>query len=245
MPITDKVSRIFKEFGFGGGLLYTVNRALQAVSSHLGLYAYEFMAQPIPSKPIVPPHLVKSFTFREIPPGHPDIARMPARADIKESRFEQGAMCLGTYRGEDLVGYIWLCFDRYREDEVRCDYHLADAAHSVFDFDLYILPQHRMGLGFMAVWHGANQFLHARGVTYTFSRLSRLNTASKRSHAHLKWRRIGQALIFKAWSAELMCLTIAPYIAVSFSPSRRTALRLGPMDNEEIATPMTPKERTS
>ena len=244
MPIS-KVTTLFRQFGFGGGLLYLVNRAMQAVSSQLGLYAYEFMAQPIPSKPIVPPHLVKSFTFREIPRGHPDIARMPARTDIKESRFEQGAMCLGTYRGDDLVGYIWLCFDRYREDEVRCDYHLADAAHSVFDFDLYILPQHRMGLGFMAIWHGANQFLHARGVTYTFSRLSRLNTASKRSHAHLKWRRIGQALVLKAWKAELMVLDIAPYIAVSFSPSRRIALRLAVPHSEAMTSPMTPEERTS
>ena len=34
---------------------------------------------------------------------------------------------------------------------------------SVFDFDLYVMPEHRLGLGFMAVWHGANHY----PVSYT------------------------------------------------------------------------------
>jgi hypothetical protein len=240
-----KATNIFREFGFAGGLLYLANRLLQALSPRMGLYAYEFMAQPIPAQPIVPPRLVKSFTYRLIPRGHPDIARMPARADIKESRFAQGAICLGTYRGDELVGYIWLCFDRYLEDEVRCDYHLADPTRSVFDFDLYVMPQYRMGLGFMAVWHGANEYLRERGVTYTFSRLTRLNTASKRSHAHLKWERIGQALILQAWRAELMFFTIAPYVALSLAPARRIALRLGRTASAKESPSMTPEERPS
>jgi hypothetical protein len=34
---------------------------------------------------------------------------------------------------------------------VRCTYELADAQRSVFDFDLVVLPKHRMGIGFMAI----------------------------------------------------------------------------------------------
>ena len=71
-----------------------------------------------------------------------------------------------------------------------------------------------MGIGFVAVWHGANQYLQARGIRYTFSRLTRFNVASRRAHAHLGWKCVGRALFLKAWRVELMLATIAPYVFV-------------------------------
>ena len=66
---------------------------------------------------------------------------MPARPEIKEARFRQNALCLGTFVKGQLVGYIWFCFGSYEEDEVRCTYVLVNPNQSVFDFDLYILPE--------------------------------------------------------------------------------------------------------
>jgi len=225
----------FKEFGLFAGALYVADRLLRSLSPALGLYVYELMVQPITGKALLPPNLTKNLQFAEIGRGHPDILLMPAREDIKAQRFEQGARCLGVYRKGGLIGYIWFSFDRYEEDEVRCTYELADAARSVFDFDLYVLPEHRMGIGFMAIWHGANAYLRERGVQYTFSRLTRFNLASRRSHAHLGWRLAGRALFLKAWAFEAMLATVSPYVALTWS--RRVRLRLAP---DVLAVPSAP-----
>jgi hypothetical protein len=221
----------FREFGWAAGTLYVADRLLRKLSPRLGLYVYEFMVQPIGGKALLTPNLSKNLSFQEIGPGHPDIAQMPAREDIKAQRFEQGARCLGTYRKGQLIGYLWYCTHRYDEDEVRCTYELVDTERSIFDFDLYVMPQHRLGVGFLGVWHGANETLAPRGVRYTFSRLTRFNTASRRAHAHLGWKRVGQGVFLQAWGLELMAATVAPYVACTLES--RVTLRLGP---EALAT---------
>jgi hypothetical protein len=221
-----RVAGPFREFGWAAGALYMIDRVLRSLSPRLGLCVYEFMVQPIGGKPLLTPGLSKNLAFQEIGPGHPDIALMPAREDIKARRFEQGARCLGAYRKGQLIGYLWYCTGRYEEDEVRCTYELVDAQRSIFDFDLYVMPQHRLGLGFLGVWHGTNETLAPRGVRYTFSRLTRFNTASRRAHAHLGWKRVGQGVFLQAWGLELMAATVAPFVACTLSG--RVTLRLRP-----------------
>lgn len=212
------------EFGFAAGSLYLLDRALRRISPELGVFVYEMMVQPITDRPLLPPGLSKNLTFREIPRDDPEIALMPARADIKESRFEQGAMCLGAYQRGILIGYIWLASGEYQEDEIRCTYVLPKDYPAVFDFDLYVMPEKRMGIGFMGVWHGANRHLWDRGIRYTFSRLTRFNTASRRSHARLGWKRVGHAVFLKLWRLQLMASTLRPYLHVGVG--RRSAPRL-------------------
>jgi hypothetical protein len=222
----------FREFGIVAGTLYATDRLLQKLSPRLRLYAYEFVAQPIPDKPLLRPGHVKGFEFREIKRDDPEVGLMPARAEIKEQRFERGAVCLGAYRKTTLIGYIWLGFREYEEDEIRCTYSLAEPARSVFDFDVYLFPEHRMGLGFMAIWHGANEHLRNRGVRFTFSRVSRSNLASRRSHARLGARIVGRAIFLQAWGSEWMLSTLSPYLFFSGSSRRRPRLTLGPPTDE-------------
>jgi hypothetical protein len=228
----------FREFGFFAGVLYALDRVLRTLSPHLGLFVYELMVQPISGKPLLPPNFARNLRFTEIARGDPDIALMPAREDIKALRFEQGARCFGVYRKDKLIGYIWFCFDRYDEDEVRCTYELAVPERSVFDFDLYVLPEHRMGIGFMAIWHGANEYLRGRGVRYTFSRLTRFNIASRRSHARLGSRCVGRTLFMKAWRVELMLADVAPFAALTWAPHQRVSMRLAPVVLLEAPSPL-------
>lgn len=215
----------FREFGWLDGALYSFDRVLRRMSERCGLYVYDLMAQPISAKPLLAPQRLKNLHFSEIPRGHPDIALMPAREDIKALRFEQGARCLGVYRGEQLIAYVWLCFGAYEEDEVRCTYRLLQPECSVFDFDLYVFPEHRMGTAFMAVWHGANAYLSERGIEYTFSRVTRFNLASRRSHARLGASRAGVAAFLKLWHIELMLSSVAPGFALTWSSAQRVELR--------------------
>lgn len=226
--IVKRLLSPLREFGPVPGLLYLADRALRAVSPRLGLRVYEMMVQPIGTKPLLSPNLTKNLSFQEIGRGHPDVARMPALDAFKERRFDQGARCLGVYRKGELIGYAWFAFGQYEEDEARCTYVLAEPAVSVFDFDLYVMPEHRLGIAFMAIWHGANQFLRERGVHYTFSRLTRFNLASRRAHAHLGWRRVSQVVVLQAWRLEFMVATQAPYLGFSMSERGRIRLRLAP-----------------
>ena len=216
----------FKEFGPFGGLVYLIDQLLNRISSHAHLYFYELMVQPIPDRPLLPERFVRSLEFREIERGDEAIDRMPSRAEYKQARFEQGAICLGAYKKGELIGFIWFAFNQYDEDEVRCRFVMHPAERSVFDFDLYLFPEHRMGIGFVSLWNGANRFLRERGVEYTFSRLTRFNVASRRAHDHLGWQCLGKAIFLKLWRFEMMFANLRPYFHVSVSRSSRVRIHM-------------------
>ena len=224
----DRLISPFREFGWFAGILYSADRVLQRLSPRTRLHFYELMVQPISDKPLLSTGLVKSFEFREITRGQPEIVQMLAPVEIKESRFQQGARCLGVYKSGELVGYLWFGFGRYNEDEVRCTYELSPSEQSVFDFDLYLFPAHRMGLAFAATWHGANAFLRERGIRYTFSRVTRFNLPSLRAHSHLGGTRLGSAIFLQVGVFEAMAATVFPFLHMSLRSRGRVLLRLAP-----------------
>lgn len=218
----------FKEFGCFAGLVYAVDRILQRFSPHLRVYFYELLAQPIPEEPLLPARLAGVLEMREIAAGAPEVAQMPARPDIKESRFRQNAICLGAFQENRFIGHIWFCFHAYEEDEVRCTFLLPEGNQAVFDFDLYLFPEHRMGLGFVGIWNGANQFLRSRGVQLSFSRLTRFNLPSRRAHLRLGARQVGRVFVLRTWSLEFMLATVPPYFHLSLGEHDRARLSLRP-----------------
>jgi hypothetical protein len=215
-----KILGPFREFGLGAGLLYATDRVLSSISPRLRLHVYELMVQPISDKPLLRGSLGRQLEIREIQPGDPEIARMPVRPEIMAQRFVQRSVCLGAFRRDQFIGYMWFCFESYDEDEVRCRYRLHPVEQAVFDFDFYLFPEHRMGLGFVGLWNGANEYLTRRGIKYTFSRLTRFNLASRRSHQHLGWKVAGRALFLQAWRLELMLATVFPYVSLTAGGSK-------------------------
>lgn len=211
----DRCLSPFREFGLGAGLVYAVGRVLRSLSPRLDLLYYEFMAQPIPEIASVPERIARDIELRSIERGAPEVARMPAREDIKQSRFEQGAVCYGAYRRDEWLGFVWLAFGRYEEDEVRCTFLPMPSGQAVFDFDFYIFPEHRMGRAFVATWARVNELLRERGIRWTYSRITRFNVASRNAHARLGARRVGRALFLKAWSFEAMLSSVPPHVNVS------------------------------
>jgi hypothetical protein len=215
-----------KEFGFFAGVLYLIDRVFGEFSTKLRLFNYELMVQPIHDKPLIPTNMLKQIELREIKCNDPEVSLIPVPPNILGSRFKQNAICLGAFQKGIFIGYIWFCFGAYEEDEVRCTFDLNPKAKSVFDFDLYLFPEHRHGLGFMGIWERANQFLHGQGINYSFSRLTRYNLASRKAHAHLGWKRIGCAFFLKAWNMEVMVATVFPYLGFTLTESQRIRLKL-------------------
>ena len=216
----------FKEFGFFSGLAYLIDQILLRVSENTRLQFYELMVQPIPEKRLVPERFIKSLCFQQILEGDEAVQLMPAREDIKEERFRQGAICLGAYKQEELIGFVWFAFGHYQEDEVRCNFILENAETSVFDFDFYLFPQHRAGLNFVGLWDGANRFLREKGIRQTYSRVTRFNTASRRAHVRLGAQCFGKVIVLKLGSFEWLFATQKPFLQVSFFSTSRVDLRM-------------------
>lgn len=224
----QKITGPFREFGATAGALYALDRVMSGISPRLRLLNFELMAQPIPDQDLIPERLSRSMEIRELHPGNPDLARLPVPAEIIDYRFDQDAICLGAYKKGEFIGYIWFCFNQYREDEARCIYELTPADRTVFDFDLYLFPKHRMGLGFVGLWNGANRYLRDRGVYCSYSRIDRYNLATRKAHAHFNWKRVARALFLKMGKTELMIATTRPYIGLSFSDGQAPRLHLTP-----------------
>jgi hypothetical protein len=219
--VLQRVASPFREFGAGAGLLYAIDRALARVSGRMRLHVYELMVQPIGGTLPVARRMAP-LAIREILPGDPEVARMPVRPEIMAARRAQQATCLGGFRDGVLVGYLWFARGSYAEDEVRCTYALPAGDGSVFDFDFYLFPEHRMGTAFVRLWAGASAYLAERGIHCSFSRMTRFNEASRRAHRHLGARRVGRALFLRLGRFECMASTLAPYL----SASTRTRVRL-------------------
>lgn len=180
------------------------------------------MVQPIPKTPILPPTRSRNLRARELRPGDPDLRQVVAPRAVQEARFAQNSICLATYRNDRLVGYIWLCFDSYDEDEAWCTYIVRPPGKAVFDFDLVVLPDFRMGLGFAAVWHCTAEYLRGRKVEFSYSRVTRFNLISRRSHARLGSIRIGRMMVLKLWSLEIVASTTREHL--QFCNARRRAV---------------------
>lgn len=226
--LLERYTSPFREFGWLGGLLYAADRALSRVLPFVRVYCYDLMMQPVPDAELLARRHRQRLMLREIRNGDPEVDLMPALDHIKKTRFAQHAVCLGAFRGETFVGYIWFSFRRHEEDEVRCTYELSPPGEAVFDFDLYIFPAHRMGLAFAGIWNEANRYLRSRGIRHSYSRLTRFNLPSRRAHAQLGAKRIGSAVFLRAGPLEMMAATVPPYLHVSLRRSHRVRLRLHP-----------------
>lgn len=230
----EKLKSAIKEFGPISGSLYMIDRLLLRVSAHSRILVYELMEQPIPEGPYSTMHALSAFEQRRIEPQDKEVESMPVPESVVRSRFAQGAICLGTFKKGELIGYIWFAYRQYDEDEVRVTYEVAPSHESVFDFDLFIFPQHRLGLAFLAIWQNAANYLRAQGVRRSFSRVSRFNLATRRAHAHFGWKRVGRAVFLKLWRLELMTSTLYPYFYLSLS--RRPRIRLRPATDPQSAS---------
>ncbi|MEM6640653.1 MAG: hypothetical protein AAF610_12230 [Pseudomonadota bacterium] len=223
----QSVISAWRQFGLIDGALYLIDQALARVSDRTRLQCYTLTVQPIVDTPLAPRRFLRAWTYRELHAGAQEFEHLPVPTEVISDRFEQGARCLAAFRDNELTGFMWFVAHCYHEDEVRCDYFVHPPAAAVFDFDFYILPEHRQGLGFVALWDGANRFLYELGIRQSFSRITKFNSASRKAHEHLGMRDLGSAAFLKLWRFECMVATVAPYISVSWTRERRVRLDLG------------------
>jgi hypothetical protein len=212
MRFFHKLRSVFDEFG-AKGPLYLLTRALEGTP--FGVHAYHLVAQPVPDRPLLPPGRGRTIEVRLLGRGDPAFAGLPLTAAVLDYRFDQNALCLGAFKGGAVIGCLWLCLGPYVEDEVRCRFVPLPAGATSWDFDVYLLPAHRVGFGFARLWDEANSLLRQRGVAWSISRISILNTKSLAAHDKLGIRTLATALFLRIGKLQAMLASVPPYVHLS------------------------------
>jgi len=205
--------------------LYAANRVVSRLGGGAGVYHYDFLIQPVRAVPLLPSGLGRSIDVRPIGRGDSLLAAMPVPVNVLERRFAQAAECLVATREGAMVGYLWLCCGPYEEDEVRCRFVPGPPGCAAWDFDVFVEPRHRLGPAFACLWDVAHAVLRGRGITHTFSRISRYNVVSQRAHARLEARRVGSAVFVRIGPWQVMASSIRPRAHVALVRSARPVIR--------------------
>lgn len=200
---------------------------LERISAgRLRLIRYHIVVQPIRPGPLLRT-AARGVQVHPLHPTDPLLMQFPRPAEVLAQRFARGATCLAAESDGCLAGFIWLAFDHYEEDEVRCRFELVDADTSAWDFDVAVEPDFRMTRTFLRLWECANRYLNERGCHRTWSRISAFNRESRAAHLRLGAQRVHSATFLCAGRWQLSFFDTAPYIHLSGSEQTMPALTIG------------------
>lgn len=228
MRIITKWKTAVSELGLINTLLYGADRLLSSFGNKASLYKYYLVAQPVPDTALLPERRGRSIQVRQIQPHEPVLEQFPRPKEVIQSHYRQGAICLGAFKDDELLGYAWILLGTYEEDEVRCFFVPMPKGVSAWDFDIYLYPKHRIGFAFPRLWDEVNAYLHSQNSEWTMSRISAFNRGSLASHQKLGARLLGSALFFVVGSWQLMLATVSPYIHLSMKRNSVPTIRIYP-----------------
>lgn len=227
MTRLQSLRRTLLQLGALDGMLYCTHRALMALSGgRLRMHRYYLVAQPVASGGPSAGRKSLKTTVRLITADDPVVAQFPRPAEVLARRFEQRPSCFVAQSGECFIGFLWLAFDAYEEDEVRCRYELAAPERSAWDYDVYVEPAHRLGRCFARLWDAANAHLSERGIEWSMSRISAFNPDSLAAHRGFGVKKLFSATFLTLGSLQLMLSGAAPFVHFSAGEDARPTLRL-------------------
>lgn len=219
-PLLQRIAASLRQLGWRDSAWLAVARLLARVPrQRCALYRYQFVAQAVAPGSLchgrgrnitVTPCLAEG----DLPPGP---VRRPG---VLRARYGQGAQCLVARHAQapaQMAGWLWLLRHGCQEDEVRARYALA-SSQSSWDLDVWVAPGQRGSLVFARLWEEANAVLHAQGVRWTCSRISRFNPASLAAHARLGTHGLGTATFLRCGRWQWMAASLPPYLHLSRHP---------------------------
>ena len=222
----ESAIQALRNFGAWNGSLYLMSRFLvRATSGRCRLVKYYLVAQPV--RPV--PYLKRKtdiISIDRIEPDNPLVKQFPRPAEVLAKRFADGSVCFAASKHGKFVGFIWLQHYCYEEDEVRCNFFPAPREKAVWDYDVHVEPQFRMGRIFLRLWDVAHDYLRDRGIAWTVSRISAFNTESLASHRRLGAVRLAIATFVCVGDVQAACFSVHPWLHLSRRPDRRPDLRL-------------------
>lgn len=226
MTVMTRIQSTFTSLGWQNAPWYLLGQALHRVNPRWHIYKYWLVAQPVASQSRLPPHKGTSIVVRPILQHDPATRVMERPAAVLAQRFEQGAICLGAFKAEELVGYLWLQLGPYMEDEVRCRFIPQPQQLTAWDFDIYVHPQQRIGFAFAKLWDAADALMRARGIQWTMSRISAFNAASLTAHQKLGMKNVGTSLYIVLGNLQITVSNLNPFLHLTISRARFPTLQV-------------------
>lgn len=219
-----RLKSLVDDLGAPTAALYILHRLCVASRLPLSLYTYRLVAQPVAKTPQLPDARRAAFLCRRLKAGDPALSSMPFDSDVCARRFAQGALCYGLFRNDHICAWLWVVPDAYEEDEVRCRFVMAK--NMVWDFDVTVIPQYRLGFAFAALWDCVNTDLNNQGVDWCISRISAFNLPSRRSHQRLGAVDKGWMIFFTVGPVQMMLQRGTPFFHLGLTRAARPTVRL-------------------
>lgn len=228
--IISRLRELLAQLGWKEGLIHLASRLLSALSAgRLSHVRYLFVAQPVPATASDTPLPGGGRTVtRYLEADDPLCQQFPRPPEVIQRRFAQGDRCLASCVGEKFAGHIWLAEGQYEEDMLRCCYQLVDSQTCVWDYDVYVAPEFRMGRVFARLWDHANHSLASRGRRWCCSRIDAANWQSVQAHRRLGTQTLFSASFFLAGRWQLMIAGAYPFLHLSTGPASRPTLKIHP-----------------
>ncbi|MCH8684313.1 hypothetical protein [Pedomonas mirosovicensis] len=152
----------------------------------LGFHRYILTAVPRQAMPAMP----RGYTVETLSAAQCAGMNLGTSPEAVAYRLSMGCDALAAFNRKDqLVGVFWLTASPFREDEIDLWYDTQ--GQGAWDLGLYVPPEHRATRAFAALWAGAGAWLDARGLGWSFSRITDYNAASLSAHARLQGWRLG------------------------------------------------------
>ena len=215
MSFVQKIASLAAEMGWRNTAWYLFKRVVEAFPGNVRLIRYVLVAQPVRDQALIPPRWGRSISINQIAPDDHFLVDLPVTEEVLRYRFAQDALCFGAFRDGQIVGSLWLSFDFYDEDEVRCQFIPWPTDTAVWDFDVYIDPAQRGGIVFGRLWDAANEYLREREISWSLSRISAFNPASIAAHKRLGAVPRGWLTALRAGRWQMAICSVAPRIHLS------------------------------
>jgi len=209
----NKIKQLNRELGVVNSLFYLVNRFFDKSGHPTRIVKYYLVAQKLPKISILPTNRGRDIKIIELLPdtlNHP----FPRPRNVIKDRYYQGAVCLAAYKSNTFIGCLWYVKHQYIEDEVRCIFKLA-SPQSVWDFDVYVEPKHRLSPVFLKLWDEAAKQLRKQGYEWSISRISAFNSTSIFSHRRMGAKTIGSTTFICIGNYQFTIANIFPFIHFS------------------------------
>ncbi|SNY51646.1 hypothetical protein SAMN06297280_1929 [Arsukibacterium tuosuense] len=230
-----KFKQTYRELGTVDTLLYCVDKTISKLSSNkLVFHKYYVTRQPVSASANVPPTKALDIEIKQLASDDPVLATMDRPAATLQQRYLHGGHCFAAFKKGQFAGNLWLNFDQYQEDEVRCRYILQPTGQAAWDYDVFVTPKNRFSYVFAKLWDHANLLMDSHGVKYVYSRINYYNISSLQSHKRLGSKVFGTAYFINLGSMQLMFSRhFRPFFQLSFNRNDFPALYISGSSNHE------------
>ncbi|KKO49316.1 hypothetical protein VT06_07335 [Arsukibacterium sp. MJ3] len=224
-----QLKQTYRELGAVDTMLYIVDKVLVKLTfNRIVIHKYYITRQPITDITNVPVTKALDVKIRQLTKDDPALKTMDRPMTTLQQRYQRGGLCVAAFKKGQFAGNLWLNFDQYQEDEVRCRYILHPTGYTAWDYDVFVMPKFRFNYVFAKLWDHANLLLYKRSIRYVYSRINYYNIGSLQSHKRLGSRIYGTVFFINIGTFQLIFSRhFRPYFKLSIRDTDFPELYIG------------------